>query len=222
MSMATKGVDAAQEQVWARLAALDPRAVCERAAVAYAAESCCYRVLSLGQELEVDPALRTLAGTSSLGRLMLERLGTFSRISLLHYLVHARNLPAAGRLVSPADLASAPLYAHGSHVLPTASLARNYGDDLVGFQARGQALGGTALEYGDAAVRLLPLPRVPVVLVLWRGDDEFPARCRLLLDASCEQQLAADVIWSTAMLTLLMFLPEAPLPAIRPEGGLAP
>ncbi len=205
--MASKGVAAAQELAWEALAKLDPQAVCARAAVTYAAAASLYHVTSLGQDVVVDPAHRTLSCASPVGSQMLGPLGLFSQITVLHYLVHAQCLPAAGRLVAPGDLAAAPLYARGTHVLPTESLARAYGDSPERVTARAKALGGQTLDYGDLALRLLPLPRVPVVVVFWRGDDEFPARASLLLDATCEAHLAADIVWSTAMLTTLMLLP---------------
>jgi hypothetical protein len=204
--MAKKGVEEAQEQAWELLAGRDPKSVCERAAVAYAEESARYTVTSFGQDVQVDLASRTLSCESPLGSLMLGRLGYFSRIGILHYLLHAQSLPASGQWVAPGDLASGQLYFRGSHILPTEPLAKAYGDALERFRARGKALGGHALDYGDAAVRLLPLPRLPVALVLWRGDDEFPARASLLFDATCEGHVAADILWSTAMLSVLMFL----------------
>jgi len=204
--MGSKGVEAAQEQAWHALAGLDPKTVCERAAVAYAAESGGYTCPSLGQDVAVDVARHRLTCESPTGALLLGRLGYFSRISILHYLVHAQSLPVSGRLVAPGDLASGQLYFRGSHILPTDRVAKAYGDSPERFLARGRALGGQAITYGDASVRLFPLPRVPVVVVLWRGDDEFPARASLLFDATCEAHLAADVLWSTAMFSVLMFL----------------
>ncbi|TAL23845.1 MAG: DUF3786 domain-containing protein, partial [Nitrospirae bacterium] len=67
-------------------------------------------------------------------------------------------------------------------------------------------LGGKLLNYGDAAVELLPLPRIPVTLILWFSDDEFPARADLLFDATCERHLPLDIVWSIAMLSALVML----------------
>ncbi len=47
---------------------------------------------------------------------------------------------------------------------------------------------------------------MPVTLILWLGDEEFPPRADLLLDSSCEIHLPLDIIWSVAMLTVLMML----------------
>jgi len=45
---------------------------------------------------------------------------------------------------------------------------------------------------------------VPVTIILWVEDDEFPARADMFFDATCEQHLPTDVIWSTAMTSVLI------------------
>jgi hypothetical protein len=60
------------------------------------------------------------------------------------------------------------------------------------------------LSYGDAAVKLLPMPRIPVIFILWIGDDEFPPRADLLMDSTAPLHLPIDIIWSVAMLSTLV------------------
>ena len=47
---------------------------------------------------------------------------------------------------------------------------------------------------GDAALELQPLPRVPMVCVLWQADEEFPGRASFLFDSTAASQLPLDVI----------------------------
>jgi hypothetical protein len=42
--------------------------------------------------------------------------------------------------------------------------------------------------------------------VLWRKNDEFPANVVLLLDKACPCYLPTDIIWATAMVSLLVML----------------
>ncbi|MFO0752145.1 MAG: DUF3786 domain-containing protein [Thermodesulfovibrionales bacterium] len=44
------------------------------------------------------------------------------------------------------------------------------------------------------------------MLILWLEDEEFPPRVDLLLDSTCELQLPLDIVWSIAMLSLLVML----------------
>src|SRR4030042_1000673 len=71
---------------------------------------------------------------------------------------------------------------------------------------RGIELGEEVLNYGDASTKLLPMPRIPVTLILWLKDEEFPSRADLLLDSTCELQLPLDIIWSIAMMSVLVMM----------------
>jgi hypothetical protein len=51
-------------------------------------------------------------------------------------------------------------------------------------------------------MQLPALPKVPVTLILWRADDEFPARADLLFDATARHHLPTDVLWAVAMLAV--------------------
>ena len=52
------------------------------------------------------------------------------------------------------------------------------------------------MDMADAAVQLLPFPRVPLYFLLWRGDEEFRPRLQVLFDRSIENTLSADAIWA--------------------------
>jgi hypothetical protein len=137
---------------------------------------------------------------------LLERLGEFFRLSILWYLVSAKEVPCTERLVKIGQIRGGEAFSRGSHVLPLNRLAQKYGNDKGGFIEKGKSLGGEVQRYGDAAVRLFPFPRVPVVLTLWTADEEFPARADLLLDSSCDLQLPADITWSIAMMSVLVMM----------------
>jgi hypothetical protein len=77
---------------------------------------------------------------------------------------------------------------------------------ISAFLARGKLLGGEPLKHGNASVGLWPFPRVPVSLILWKGDAEFKSSCSLLFDSTCPAHLAPDVAWATAMLSVQMML----------------
>ena len=42
------------------------------------------------------------------------------------------------------------------------------------------------------AVTINAFPRVPVTLVLWRGDDEFPPEGNLMFDSTVPDYLTSD------------------------------
>jgi hypothetical protein len=55
-------------------------------------------------------------------------------------------------------------------------------------------------DQGDSAVIFHPLPLVPLALVLWRGDEEFPPEGNVLFDRSISFVLSAeDIAWLAGM-----------------------
>ena len=142
------------------------------------------------------------------GNCLLNDLAFYSRLSILWYLINARDILLSGELAKPSDMSGGLIFTSGTHMLPLDKIAERYGDDIPGFLRRGAELGGEQPGYADVSLRLFPFPRVPVYILLWQQDCEFPARSALLFDSTCEAHLPPDIIWSTAMMSLLVMLPD--------------
>jgi len=195
-----------EERAWETLTGLDPEHVCLRAGVTYEPSTGCFAVRVFSAGVIVSTRDGRVFGSSPEADALLERLAGHATLSLLWYLTSARDVPLSGRLVKPGDLGGGRIYERGTHVLPLHRVAEKYGTDVCAFLARGEELGGTRLGYADASLRLLPFPRVPVVVLLWKKDAEFAPRAGLLFDSSARYQLPVDIIWSTAMMSLLAVL----------------
>ncbi len=195
-----------EEKAWEILTTLSPEDVCKRASVSFNATSGLYTVRSYDMDFAVSVKDKSISSLSPHGDILLTRLGDFFRLSLPWYLVDAKEIPCIGRLTKIEDIKDGLIFSRGSHTLPLGRLAAKYGNDREGFIKRGKDLGGEALEYGDASLRLLPFPRMPVTLILWLGDEEFPPRADLMLDSTCDFHLATDVVWYIAMMTVLLMM----------------
>jgi hypothetical protein len=158
----------------------------------------------LGQTVAVSPGKKQLWGQSDLGSRMLETYPEYSKLSILRYLAHAQDKPPSGEMVKPSQLPGGDFFASGSHVLPMSALARRFDHREQELARRGEVLGGVQEEHGDAGLKLFPFPRIPIQLIFWFSDDEFPAGATLLVDRSCLEHMAVDIVWSTCMLSLLM------------------
>lgn len=163
-----------------------------------------FHLPSFNSELLIDPAGRTVRGSGQETAFALGA-GYFFDLAALWYLASPSELRPSGTLIRPEQADGGQIFVQGSHVLPMHLLIERFGPTPAAFSARGLALGGETLAMGDAAVRLYPLPRLPVTLLLWQGDDEFPAEARLLFDDTCGRLVATDVLWAVAMVTVLVF-----------------
>ncbi len=195
-----------EDKAWELLAASDPQDVCKRAEAHYSEDDRSYTLQVLGHPIVVDPAARTLRGSSAEAEFILTKTAYFSRLSILHYLLGAKKLPPTGRLIKPTELKSGQIYIKGSHLLPLDGIAARFSGDPEGFVRQGARFGGEPRSYGDAAVELRPFSRVPVTLIFWLEDEEFPGRSYLLFDETCEEHLPPDIVWSVAMMCALAML----------------
>ncbi len=97
-------------------------------------------------------------------------------------------------MISVSDLKDAQFF-KGPHELKTRPILEIYGNNLRGFQAAAEKLGGKKLNMADAAFEFLPFPKIPLYYLLWEGDEEFAANLSILFDRSIECHLSADAIW---------------------------
>ena len=195
-----------EQQAWAILAGMAPDDVQRNALVSFDRASSSYLLMALGQAVYVSTSSRTIRAESPVGEQLIEGLGDLSRLSVLRYLTDSKDLPQAGQWIKPSDLPGGGIFRKGTHVLPLERLTDRYGDDVAAFDARAQQLGGHGLDYGDVSAELRLLPRVPLAVVLWSGDEEFASTASVLLDASCVRQIPIDILWSTAMVCVEMML----------------
>ncbi len=176
------------QKFWGDLRKLDPANVCRRGKVEYD-DSGFYRIPSLGKEFRIYPKDERFDGED----LLLASNNEF-QLLLVSYLLNAQNIDPSGSWVSEKDIKGGSLFFRGPHGMPSAPLEKRFGSDPEGFMARGRAFGGEPVNFGDAAMSFPVLPRISFAVVLWKGDEEFPARITFLMDSSVEAHLPLDVI----------------------------
>ncbi len=197
---------------WDALLALKPEAVCKNALAAFDVDTSTYTVGSFGLEFSVDTLKREIGCPHHEGKVFTGKFQEYLRLALLMYLASAKDIPATGRLVKPSDVKGGQIYVSGTHVLPLVEVAERFAMDAQGFIDKGRSFGAELVEdKGDAAIRLSPLPRIPVTMILWLQDDEdgFEPMANLLFDSTLDFQVAPDVGWSLAMCCCMAMLGSA-------------
>jgi hypothetical protein len=196
-----------EAKAWETLAVLKPKDVCAGAAADYDASSGTYSLTAFGIGFLIEPATRTISSSDPRAVLFLGRYKDFFRLALIWYMTSAKDIPATGRLIRPLDVKGGQRFFTGTHVLPLDRVQERYARDKAGFAVQGMKFGAKIASLGDAAIRLYPLPRVPVTMILWTEDEEFPARATLFFDSTVDfQLLLSDIVWSVAMMSTLVML----------------
>lgn len=195
-----------EELAWQKIADADPKGLCSNADVSFNQAEYAYVIKSLGMEYKVFPKEKRIVAMSEQAQRLLDSLSYFFKLSILWYMVEAKDIGLTGRLVNPKNIRGGDIFFKGTHVLPLEGLSKRYSNDIEGFYSKAEQMGGLRTTGGDAACILYPFPRIPVTLILWSADEEFEASAELLFDSTCELQMPLDVIWSTAMLTILAMI----------------
>ena len=173
--------------LWQRLRAEAPEAVARRAAVEYDAAARAYLVPLCGQPVRVLPAANRVECPDG-------PCGYEPALACVQYLLTAQDEPPAGEMVNPRAIPSGDFFFRGPHDFPTERLVKAFGDRVEAFRAAAEKVGGRAVAAGDAAYEFAALPRVPITIVLWRADEEFPSRAQVLLDRAADRQLPLDAL----------------------------
>jgi len=112
---------------------------------------------------------------------------------LSHYLVASDGTEPAGTWISFADLPGGRVYCSAWRGYTGKALVRRFGNDVDAVRAAAVRLGREALDLSsDLAIRLDVLPKVPVALLYWAGDEEFEPRADFLFDATASHHLPTD------------------------------
>jgi hypothetical protein len=195
-----------EEKAWEILRGLDPSVVCRNASVAFDEKGGYYILRSFCTDFSISPEERVIRSLTPIGETIITKYSYFFIHSCLWYLINVKDISLSGKLIKPNNIKGGEMFFRGSHALPLDNVAKIYGDDKEAFIEKGVELCAEVLNYGDASINLLPVPRIPVILILWLKDEEFPSRADLLLDSTCELQLPLDIIWSIAMMSVLVMM----------------
>jgi hypothetical protein len=127
------------------------------------------------------------------------------QILLLHYLQGAwasKGVRVTGEWIAFQDLPDGRFYLDAFKRRAKIPLVQIFGDKpekLV--ETATAAYGAKPADQGDISVIVPALPLVPVALVLWKGDEEFPPDGNILFDRSISRIFSAeDVAWLAGMI----------------------
>jgi len=190
----------AHEGLWQQLEKLEPQQTVRRAKCQYLADPPRYVITLLNTEYVVDLSDKQIfPSRSSPPQTPAEFL---EQLCLLAYLINAQDLPLANKFVGPEHLPSGQFFFRGLHSLPTEKLEEVFGKSPESLYEVSERFDAKRCEFGDASIELYVLPRIPLKIVIWRGDDEFDARASILFDQTAGTHMPLDALGALANLAV--------------------
>jgi hypothetical protein len=112
---------------------------------------------------------------------------------LAYYFRTSDGAPLTGQWVSFADLPDGRIYNQAFQGYTGNELVKVFQADVELFKETCQKSGGVVTLFGDASYIFYALPRVPLLVNYWCGDEDFPSSCKILFDSSVSHYLPTDV-----------------------------
>jgi hypothetical protein len=187
----------ANEGLWEQVVKQDGEQTARRAGCRYVDESKRCILVLLNKEYVVDLSNRQVLSAADGSP-----AGFGAELCILAYLINSRDLAVSERLTPPERLPGGQFFFRGPHELPTKKLVEVFGESPERLYEVADEFAAERCDFGDASIQLYMLPRVPMTIVLWRADEEFPARASILFDENAADQLPLDALWMAANLTV--------------------
>ncbi len=116
------------------------------------------------------------------------------KILILHYFMRSKGTPLTGNLITYKELQEGINYYPTFFKRAIDPIISNFKDRPEKLAAVAAALGGRKSDYGDIAVTINAFPYVPLTIVLWLGDKEFPPEGNILFDSTIPDYLPTEDI----------------------------
>lgn len=121
------------------------------------------------------------------------------QVLILHYLQGCRPF-LKGQWVAYREIPGAGFYFGAFVKRAIDPLKKVFGQNVEALKRAAAKLNATSVDTGDAGFRLDLLPYAPVQIIVWEGDDEFPAEASILFDASVGEYLSPeDAAWLASL-----------------------
>jgi hypothetical protein len=168
-------------------AGLDPVEIARRTRAAYDAERREFSLVLMGSrvtvrwpggEMEMDAGSCGISGHR-------EYPDAYERILLLRYLCEGRYVEPTGRYIAYNEVPWGDVYGSNYQGRVLARFAGTFGRDPDALRRTMEAAPGLEAvpeAIGDLSYRFLFMHGLPMQVILWEGDDEFPPSAQLLYD----------------------------------------
>ncbi|MBN1160746.1 MAG: DUF3786 domain-containing protein [Dehalococcoidales bacterium] len=116
------------------------------------------------------------------------------KILVLHYFLRASGRPLTGNLITYKELQEGINYYPTFFKRAIEPIVNNFKDSPQKLLETAAVLGGAKSDYGDTAVTIKALPYVPLTIVLWQEDKEFPPDGNIMFDSIITDYLPTEDI----------------------------
>ena len=116
------------------------------------------------------------------------------KILILHYFTHAAGIPLSGNFITYKELQVGINYYPTFFKRAIDPIINHFKDEPQKLLDAAKTIGGHKVDFGDIAVTFNAFPHVPITIVLWHGDKEFPPDGNIMFDSTITDYLPTEDI----------------------------
>jgi hypothetical protein len=116
------------------------------------------------------------------------------KILILDYFTRAKGTPLSDKKITYKELRDGVNYFDTFSKRTIQPLVTFFGGEPEKLLQTASIFGGQKADFGDAGVTINAFSRVPITIVLWKGDEEFAPEGSLLFDSTISDYLTNDDI----------------------------
>jgi len=173
----------------------DPKDVCRRALCKYDDTNKFYTLSVWGDEYRIFPHQFKIDCTNE----NMQRLHDYFYLFIIHYLLKSKEIEISNEWISEKDIPGGTTFFRGPHEIPTNLIVLRFNNNINEFKGICEQLHGIPLNMADAAYSFKITPRIPLAVLYWSGDNDFPAESKILYDRTVAKHLASDIIYALAV-----------------------
>ena len=125
-----------------------------------------------------------------------DEMEVMDKLLILMYIKQSGKDTASGRWVAFRELKDGLIRAESFHGACEISLAKIFERDGEGLLRKLVEMGAERVDGFSARHSFIihPLPKIPVLILLWPGDEDFGAECKMLLDSTATGFLDVEAL----------------------------
>lgn len=116
------------------------------------------------------------------------------KILILHYFTRAKGTPLSNRMITYKELHEGINYYPTFFKRAIDPIINHFSDEPQKLLEIAVILGGRKADFGDISITIDAFPYIPLTIVLWRGDKEFPPEGNIMFDSTIPDYLPTEDI----------------------------
>ncbi len=178
--------ESALKKGWENLVKLDPRKVVKGSGASYDPGKEEYKLTFFGEEYRIQSSKRRVIDPGG------QEAKPFICVLLLHYLEYSKDIELEDRLITFREMSGGDVYYNAFQRRAILPITNAFDSNIEALRAAGEHIHAKESTHGDISIRIDVFPRIPVTVILWKGDEEIPPSSNMLFDASIKEHLPTE------------------------------